>query len=78
MAPTQSPAPHAFLHEAFGDLETMLVPLQVAEVESFGALDGRLHQLRKAGWPGDDAITAEAISRLTSGRRDGSDSLHLW
>jgi hypothetical protein len=53
------------------------VPLQVAGIDSFGALDGRLHQLRQAAWPEDDAIAAEAISRLTSGRRGGSDSLHL-
>jgi pyruvate,orthophosphate dikinase len=62
---------------AFGEVETMLVPLGAAGVKASKKLGERLHQLGQAVQPDGDAITAEDISRLTSGRRRDQDSLHL-
>jgi len=64
-------------HGAFAEVETMLVPLRVAGVQTSDQLSDRLHQLRQAVRPGGDAITAQDISRLTAGRRRDQDSLHL-
>ena len=64
-------------HAAFGEVETMLVPLRVAGVEASEELDQRLHQLGQEVQPDRDAITGEGISRLTAGRRRGQDSVHL-
>jgi len=62
---------------AFGETETMLVPLRVAGVAAFEKLTKRLHQLEKAVTPDGETITAQDISLLTAGRRRDQDSLHL-
>jgi pyruvate,orthophosphate dikinase len=62
---------------AFGEVETMLVPLGVAGMEASDQLDKRLHELGQAVQPDGDAITAQDIARLTAGRRRDQDSLHL-
>ena len=62
---------------AFGEVETMLVPLRAASVEACDRLGERLHQLGQEVRPDGDAISAEGISRLTAGRRREQDSLHL-
>jgi pyruvate,orthophosphate dikinase len=62
---------------AFGEVDTMLVPLRVAGVKASDQLSERLNELRQVVRPDGDAITAEDISRLTAGRRRDQDSLHL-
>jgi pyruvate,orthophosphate dikinase len=62
---------------AFADAETMLVPLRVSDPEATSPLDARLRELGQLPTPEGDRITADCISRLTSGRRGDVDSLHL-
>jgi len=62
---------------AFGEVETMLVPLRAAGVEASGKLDERLRRLGQEVRPEGDAIDGEGISRLTAGHRREQDSLHL-
>ena len=62
---------------AFSEVETMLVPLRVAGVEASGPLEERLRRLGRVALSEGDAISAQEISRLTTGRRGEQDSLHL-
>jgi pyruvate, orthophosphate dikinase len=61
---------------AVGEVETMLVPLGVAEVQAAEQLGERLRRLEEVVPTDGDVIAAEAISRLTAGRRGDRDSLH--
>ncbi len=71
------PGAAELVHAAFGEVDTMLVPLRVADVEAFQALDERLRGLAQQVRPEGDAIGGEDISRLTAGRRGVQDSVHL-
>ena len=62
---------------AFSEVETMLVPLRVAEVEASAPLEERLRRLGRVVLSEGDAISTQEISRLTAGRRGEQDSLHL-
>ncbi len=62
---------------AFAEVEAMLVPLRVSDPEAARPLDTRVLELGPAATADGDAISAQCISRLTSGRRGGDDSLHL-
>ena len=71
------PGAGELVRRAFGEVESMLVPLRVAGVEASGQLGERLHRLLQVVHADGDAITAEGISRLTAGRHRDRDSLHL-
>ncbi len=71
------PGAAELVHAAFGEVDTMLVPLRVAGVEAFEPLDERLRRLGQEVRPDGDAIAGEGISRLTAGRRRDQDSVHL-
>jgi pyruvate,orthophosphate dikinase len=71
------PGSAELVRAALSEVETMLLPLTVAEVQAVLKLRTRLQRLERALKPEADAIAAEDISRLTSARRQGPDSLHL-
>ena len=71
------PGSAELVRAALGDVQTMLVPLDVAGVDVARGLGERLQQLERAVQPAEDSITAQDISRLTSARRREQDSLHL-
>jgi len=62
---------------AFGEVETMLMPLGASGVKASEKLSKRLQAIQQEVRPDGDAITAEGVSRLTAGRRQDLDSLHL-
>jgi pyruvate,orthophosphate dikinase len=62
---------------ALSEVETMLIPLEVAEVQAALKLSERLQQLEQTLRSAADSISPQDISRLTSARRQGPDSLHL-
>lgn len=71
------PGSEELVGSALSKVETMLVPLDVAEAHAAVKLKERLRRLGRALTPEADSITAQEISRLTSARRQGADSLHL-
>jgi phosphohistidine swiveling domain-containing protein/uncharacterized protein Yka (UPF0111/DUF47 family) len=71
------PGSAGLIRAALSEVETMLVPLEVAEVQAALKLRERLRQLEQTPRSTADSISAQDISRLTSARRQGHDSLHL-
>ena len=71
------PGAAGLIGRAFGEVDTMLAPLRLAEVEAIGPLEVRVAELVGALAPDGDAVGPEDVSRLTAGRHDGDDSLHL-
>ena len=71
------PGAAAIVQAAFREVDTMLAPLRSAGAHSAPELEARIAQAREAVAPAQDVIAAADISRLTSGRRAGGDSLHL-
>ncbi len=71
------PGAAELVQTAFGEVETMLVPLETAAVSAAQALGERLGKLEGEVQPSADTITGESLSALTSGRSHDHDSLHL-
>ena len=71
------PGAAGLIERAFGEVDAMLRPLQLAGAEATGSLEARLANLARAVAPDGDVVEPDDVSRLTAGKRDGEDSLHL-
>lgn len=70
------PSAMEIVREALADVAEMLQPLRTAEAPESPAFAQRYAAFSQPDGH-DDELTAEAIQALTSGDRDGGDSLHL-
>jgi len=71
------PRAERLVHEAVGEVETMLAPLQAAHASAAGALAVRLAALSRSLALAGDTIAADALASLTAAGSSTSDSLHL-